>query len=796
MKGQKEKEEGKKKVINFQMEALLKRVSELEKEVARLKREEEVLRETYEKYRIAVEFANDSILLIQDERAIYRNPAHERLVGYSVEETRDRSFLDLIAPEDREIVRNNYYRRIKGEALPDRYEVRILTKDGKKVPMEINPRVITYNGRPATVVVMRDITERKEAEEALRRSEERYRSILEGIEEAYYEVDLKGNIRFFNDRLLDIHGYTRDEFMGMNYRQFTDPHMAKRMFEKTNEVYRTGMPAMAFDWEIIRKDGTKRQVEGSISLMKDEKGNPSGFHGIMRDVTEKREREAEIRKIKDFLQKIVENSVDGIVTTDIHGRITFCSQGMRDISGYEPHDIIGRPIKDFYGRGMEDAKAIMRELTEKGELKNCDVKIICKDGSQLDILLSASLLRDEDGKATGTLGILKDITERKRLEVQLRQAQRMEAIGTLAGGIAHDFNNLLMGIGGNASLVLMEMDPSHPHYERLKTIERLVQMGSRLTSQLLGYARKGRYEVRRMNLNSVVEYTSEAFGRTRKDIEIRRDLAGDLFSVMCDQGQMEQVLFNLYVNAADAMPHGGFLFLRTRNVTHEEIRGRLYEPKPGSYVLLEVRDTGVGMDESTRDRIFEPFFTTKEMGRGTGLGLASVYGIVKGHGGYIEVESEKGMGSAFMIYLPALREEGRPVEERALEGELLKGGGEAILVVDDEEMVLGVCSRMLEFLGYRAIVARTGREAVERFRGMKGEISLVILDMIMPGLGGGETYDLLREIDPGVKVILSSGYSLDGQATEILERGCAGFIQKPFDMKDLSRKIREVLDKK
>jgi len=535
-------------------------------------------------------------------------------------------------------------------------------------------------------------------------------------------------------------------------------------------------------------------VEGSISLITDGKGKPLGFRGIMRDVTDRRKVEAELLKMKNFLQNIIDSSIDGITTTDLHGKITFITPMIADLLGYSPEEMIGNKVSLFYGKGLDDAKAIMKGLTENGELRNYELKLVHRDGSFVDILLSASLLRGACGEPEGTLGIFKDITDKKRLEVQLRQAQRMEAIGTLAGGIAHDFNNLLMGIGGNASLMLMEIDSGHSFYERLKTIEKLVQMGARLTSQLLGYARKGRYEVRPIDLNRLLEDTSEAFGRTRKEIEIRRDLSGDLFPVMGDQGQIEQVLYNLYVNAADAMPSGGFLFLRTKNVTHEEIKGKFYRPKPGTYALIEVTDTGIGMDEGTKDRIFEPFFTTKEMGRGTGLGLASVYGIIKGHGGYIEVESEKGRGSTFMIYLPASRAEEEVRERRPPADELLKGD-ETILVVDDEEMVLGVCSRVLQFLGYTVIGARTGREAIEKFRERKDEISLVILDMIMPGMGGGKTYDLLKEIDPSVKVILSSGYSLDGQAMEIMERGCNGFIQKPFELKELSRKIREVLNK-
>jgi two-component system cell cycle sensor histidine kinase/response regulator CckA len=252
---------------------------------------------------------------------------------------------------------------------------------------------------------------------------------------------------------------------------------------------------------------------------------------------------------------------------------------------------------------------------------------------------------------------LNDVTDQKRMEARLLQSGKLETAGTLAAGIAHDFNNLLMAIQGNVSLTLFGMNPSHPNYERLKSIEKRVQSGARLTAQLLGYARKGRYEVKPVDLNRLVKEIAYTFGRARKEITIHQGLAGDLFPIEADQGQMEQALLNLFVNAADAMPSGGSLFLKTGNTTLEKMKGKLYAPKPGNYVLLTVRDTGTGMDNETKERIFEPFFTTKEMGRGTGLGLASVYGIIKGHGGYVDVESEKGVGTTFSIYLPATKAE-------------------------------------------------------------------------------------------------------------------------------------------
>ena len=327
----------------------------------------------------------------------------------------------------------------------------------------------------------------------------------------------------------------------------------------------------------------------------------------------------------------------------------------------------------------------------------------------------------------------------------------------------------------------------------MKRIEEQVQRGAKLTSHLIGYARKGKYEVKPVDLNQIVKETSDTLGRTKKEITIYRELAEDLFIIEIDQAQIGQVLLNMFVNAADAMPGGGDLTLKTTNTTHEDMKGKLFDPKPGNYVLLTVTDTGIGMDKETRERIFDPFFTTKDTGHGTGLGLASAYGIIKGHGGYIDVASKKGHGTTFSIYLPASAKRVRRAVETAEEFVREKG---AVLLVDDEEFILEVGRDLLQAVGYRVLTAKGGKEAIEVYRNNRDAILIVILDMIMPGMGGGEAYDRMKEINPDIKVLLSSGYSIDGRASEILERGCNGFIKKPFRIEELSEKIMEILGRK
>ncbi|OPY79323.1 MAG: Blue-light-activated protein [Syntrophorhabdus sp. PtaU1.Bin153] len=488
-------------------------------------------------------------------------------------------------------------------------------------------------------------------------------------------------------------------------------------------------------------------------------------------------------------QVLVDNASESIFVIQ-DGVIKFPNPRTTEVFGYSAEDLENTP---FIGLVHNDDRIAVTKQQERVEKEGMTVststfRIVRHSGQTMWADMNAVSI--DWGGRPAFLVFLRDVTEKKLMEAELIQAQKMEAIGTLAGGIAHDFNNLLMGVIGYTSLILLERDEADPDYEKLKNIEKLVQSGADLTKQLLGFARGGKYEVKPTDLNNLIQKSSEMFGRTRQEITIHRKYEKDLHPADVDRGQIEQVLLNLYVNAWQAMPGGGDLYLETKNVILDTAHTKLHSLMPGPYVKISVTDTGTGMDQATQQRIFDPFFTTKEMGRGTGLGLASAYGIIKNHGGMINVESEPGRGSTFSIYLPASH--GQVQVEKVQRVEIVRST-DTVLLVDDQEMILGVGGEMLKALGYEVFTAQGGEEALAIYREKGDRIDVVILDMIMPRMSGGETYDRLKAVNPDVTVILSSGYSIDGQATEIMARGCNGFIQKPFNIRDLSEKIREVL---
>ena len=723
------------------------------------------------------------------------NSTAAKNLGYSNEEMMGMNFRRFVDAENANKVFEAYHKVfLTGDAIKG-FDWEFINKNGKKMGVEASVALQRdTQGNPVGFRgVVRDVSTRKQAEEALRKSEEKYRTILESIEESYFELDLKGNYTFFNDFLCKINGYSREELVGMNYRSYTTLESAKQAYEIFNEIYLTGKPRNQVSYEIVRKDGSKIMIEMSVALMRDPSGEPIGFRGVGRDVTSRIMAEQALKETAERYRTIFESTATANIILGDDTTILLANSNFENMTGYSKHELEGKMSWTHFVL-EEDLDKMnhyhrMRRLTPGSVPSSYEFRFTNRKGEVRDLFMNVAVI---PGTKESIASII-DITESKNLEEQLTRAQKMEAIGTLAGGIAHDFNNLLMGILGNVSLVRMNFDETDPFFDRLKNVEEYVKRGSDLTKQLLGFARGGKYEVKPTDLGDFIRKSSEMFGRTRKEISIHQSIPGGLWPVEVDKGQMEQVLLNLYVNAWQAMPGGGDLYLSVENVELEEMSVRPYGIKPGEFVKVTVRDTGMGIDEATKAHIFEPFFTTKEKGHGTGLGLASAYGIIKNHGGYICVQSKENQGTSFIIYLPA---SDKSVEDEYRSEDEVQKGHETVLLIDDEEMILDVGSMMLEALGYKVITAAGGKLGLKIYEQNRDKIDLVILDMIMPEFGGAATFEALRRIDPSVSVLLSSGYSVEGQAKEIIQNGCKGFIQKPFSMTELSRKIKKTLSKK
>lgn len=782
------------------------------------------------KYRILFDSAADMIAVVDSHgNFLDLNKKFEEESGYSRSEMIGKNVFGcgIVTSESSENMA--YY---LGEMLAGRdwpiLEIEGVRKDGGIVPYELRAVPQKRNGEIVEVhAILRNITERKKIEDellkhkdkleelvrvrtseleevntALKKSEDKYRTILENIEDGYYEVDLKGNFIFFNESMRRILGYSYEEMMGMNNREYMDKENANKVFDTFNTVFKTGNPSKTFDWELIKKNGDICYIETSITLIKDSDKKPIGFRGVARDVTEKKNAEVALMKSEEKYRNIVENIEEGYFEVDLKGNLIFFNDSLCKLVRLSREELLGVNNREYTTPAT--AKKMFETFNKvyrTGKPVNIvDYEVEGRNGSKLILALSISLLNDDEGKPIGFRGIVRDVSskrqeeqEKRKLEAQLNQAQKMESIGTLAGGIAHDFNNLLMSIQGKISIMLFHMQEGNENYNKLRDIEGYIKNGADLTRQLLGFARGGKYEVKPTNINELIENTLKLFSGTKKEIKIHQHYEPEIMSVDVDQGQISQVLLNLYLNAWQAMPKGGDLYVQTENIRLDEKSATTYQVEKGKYVKISVTDKGIGMNQETMKRIFDPFFTTKEVGTGTGLGLASAYGIILNHNGAITVYSEEGKGTTFNIYLPVTKKMKDHRDYHDVEDEVLKGT-EIILFVDDEKRVIESVQEMLRELGYSVLVAVSGDEAIRIMKENHHTIDLAIIDMIMPGMNGSDLFNQLKTISTDFKVLLSSGYSKNSHAESILELGCDGFIQKPFTLQQLSQTIRNILD--
>ena len=614
-----------------------------------------------------------------------------------------------------------------------------------------------------------------------------YRDLVENLNDILYATDQNAVVTYISPNVTRLAGYAPTEVIGRNFVEFVHPDDLSQRMGKFLKIL--GGASEATEYRLFTKTGEVKWVRTSARpIMKD--GQVAGVQGILVDITDRKMFEDALSRSEEKYRLVVQHAQDAIfVIQDDH--IKFMNPSASEVIGCTWDTIADRPYMEFVY--PDDREMILERYQKRlrGEkLSNHIVfRIINKNGEIRDVELNGVLISWEGKPAL--LNFLRDITVHNMMEAQLRNSQKMEALGTLAGGIAHNFNNLLMGIRGNTSLSLMGLAPSTGTRKHLERIDKLVDSGSKLTCQLLEYARGGSCEVGSVNLNLIVKESCETLKATKKQILIRYNLPHDLPCIKADKGQIEQVLLNLLINAADAMPKGGTISIDTACVRGDEIKKIASLSDDRSYVLLTVTDSGSGIPKIIQNRIFEPFFTTKGLERGTGLGLSTSYGIVKNHGGEITVESELNRGTRFLVYLPVDDGETEPTERDESNG-LISGQG-VVLLVDDDPEVLSTISRLLEHSGYQVLVAADGHVAREKYQEAWQRIDLVILDLIMPSIGGEDLFYRLKKINPKIKVLLSSGYGLAGQAEALLNDGCAGFIQKPYDIKLLSLKIKEIL---
>lgn len=622
----------------------------------------------------------------------------------------------------------------------------------------------------------------------IRLNEERFRTVFEAAPLGVAIANAEGKFIQVNDNFCRSLGYRHSEMLEKSFMEITHPEDRPVTAQLVEEVVTGKRRDYALEKRYLRKDGQYFWASTRATTIKDEDNRINYWIGIVENIHERRTVLEELKKYK----QMVTSSNDFIALIDTDYVYQAINTTFLKAAGRAREEVIGHTVAEVVGKQTfeQKLKPQMDRCLAGEEIHHKDWYTTPNFGKlYLDMVYYPVF--ESDRSVSGIVVNGRDVTQLKTLETQLLASQKLEALGTLSGGIAHNFNNLLMGIQGNAELALLDTDSATSNYKRLSDIRELVQSGSKLVHQLLGYARGGRYEMKTIDLNQLLQQIVQTFAATRKDINLRIDLETPLATIEADRAQIEQIILNLLVNAGDAMPEGGDLFIKTTQVDEVVIRNVSFDPKAGVYVLLSITDTGTGMDEETRDRIFDPFFTTKEMGRGTGLGLASVYGIVKGHNGYIDVASTKGQGTTFKIYLPASHK--LAFEDAAKEYELNGSGQGQVLLVDDEAMIMDIGSQLLERLGYTVIKANSGKQALTVIEQDPHNIDVVILDMIMPEMSGGETFDRIRDLAPNMRVLLSSGYALDGQASKIMDRGCNGFIQKPFSLKELSIKLKEIL---
>ncbi len=661
------------------------------------------------------------------------------------------------------MVLKRYHTRLEGKLSPRSYEYRVVRKDGSVRWLEVYASLTEFNGKPASQVVHIDITERKEAEDALRESEKRFRLIAETIDEIFYIYDAEKDTTIYLSPAFErVWGISRERIVDSSehFNAMIHPDDRPRV-DDTDELMRAGRP-LDYEYRIIRPDGLTRHIWNRGFPVADETGRIRQYVGFGQDVTEWRRAENALKESREYLSQIINCIGDPVFVKDREHKFELVNDAFCTFFDTRREELLGEARLETMPEALatsiwEDEEKVFKT----GKESLTEDNLTEWKGAPRIMLSKKSLLTDKDGNQQ-IIGVMRDITEYKRLEAQFFQAQKMEAVGVLAGGVAHDFNNLLNVINGYSELILEDLDEDNPIRKDLEQIKEAGGRAATLTSQLLAFGRKQVFQPQILDMNNVITQMSSMLRRLiGEHIEFMFAARPDLGMVSADPGQIQQVTMNLAVNARDAMPQGGKLMIETANVDlDEEYEKKNPVAKPGLYVMLAISDTGVGMSAATQARLFEPFFTTKEKGKGTGLGLSTVYGIVRQSNGFISAFSEPGKGTAFKIYFP--RVQGNAAGEAA-EGKMDDGfrGAETVLVVEDEASVRSLVCRILRDRGYSVLEASEGMEALRIVREHTGEIHLLVSDIIMPGMNGSKLAARIEEVRPGIKALFISGYTGD-----------------------------------
>ncbi len=620
--------------------------------------------------------------------------------------------------------------------------------------------------------------------------------ILEGVGKAgniIFITDMHGTIKRVNSTSNTLLGYENSEIVGHNILDFLIFEKNNKPYEIDNIINQYQSNSETYTASLMKKNGSTMPVILSIIEVKNEEVGNKTYLFITKDITDIRVAEENVKKSEEKYIRLFNEIDEVIIIIDPNGIIRDINPAGVDLLGFlNKKNLIGQNIRNVIDIEESEFDEIFNEVLEKGHVKNRELSIE-RNGKLKNMIININMAYDVNGKPFEASVVIHDITELKLLERQFLQAQKMESIGTLAGGIAHDFNNILTAILGYTSIMKSKLEENNPYNEYLSVIESSAKRAAGLTQKLLAFARAGKYKENVIDINRLVKETVALLRETiEKNISIEIELTSDIPKVRGDENQIHQVIMNLCVNARDAMPDGGRLIIKTglRELDENYVKKHM-GAKTGKYVFVSIEDTGIGIEKENIKRIFDPFFTTKEKGKGTGLGLSVVYGIVKNHNGYIDVQSNVGLGTVFAVFLPPTKDS-VDMKEKVVRS-LSRGSGETILVIDDEDYVRNLLKDILENNGYRVMLAGNGIEGINTYKKYSNEIDLVILDMIMPKMDGEETFNMLKKIDPKIKVVLSTGYINDKRMQTILQTGIAGVVKKPFNMKDLLNTINNAI---